>query len=124
MDLRQVGVALPFGSWFKGNSRIVGVATVLLFALEVKFFAVVANGSSSLLSPSIPCRRNSATLREAIFISPSIDWCIFWLKSSQTKIKATDIGCFLRLHVQPDLDTCPIKIRLLLWHCTSRILVE
>jgi hypothetical protein len=101
----------------------VGVAIVLLFALEVTFVAVMPTGRSALLSPSNPSRRNTATPHEAIFIFPLIDWCTFWLKFSQTKIKATDIGCFFRLHVRPDLGTSLIKIRSLSWHSTSRTLV-
>ena len=73
LDLWPVGVVLPFGSRFKGKPLIVGVALVLLFAVEATFVAVVATGHSNLLSPSIPSRRNSASPHEAIFMSPSIN---------------------------------------------------
>ena len=124
MDLWPYGVVLPFGSRFKGKALIVGVALVL-FALEATFVAVVAmaTGRSGLSSPSNPRKRNTATPHEAIFMSLLIDWCIFWLKFSQTEIKATDIGCFFRPHVRPDLGTCFLKICSLFWHCASRTLV-
>ena len=44
VDFWAVGVIFRFGFRFSGKSLIVGVAIILLFALEVIFVAVVATG--------------------------------------------------------------------------------
>ena len=76
MDLRRVGVALPFGSRSKGTSHIVGVAVVLLICSgEVTFVAVVATGLLVSLSPSnLRRKKSTATPHEAIFMFPLMDW--------------------------------------------------